>query len=177
MLTTLALGGAVSGPSVGGAAFGAYFNDGTGAKMDYYVQRTVQLIQTCHTEGLPTFTLKLTLTNTAPEDAASSLPTFVTGGGRFGTEPGQVQTNTVVYGPAQARIETARVNGESVPLGSYQHSQRPVGVLTSKLGPGQSATVEFDFANVVQKSEPTLDVTPTVQSKQDVVQPLVQESC
>lgn len=177
VLATLALGGAVSGPSVGGAAFGAYFNDGTGAKMDYYVQRTVQLVQACHSKGLPTFTLKVTLTNTAPEDAATSLPTFVTGGGKFGTEPGRVQTNTVVYGPTQARIENARIDGESVPLGSYQHNQRPVGVLTSKLGPGESATMEFDFANVVQKSEPTLDVTPTAQSKQEVIQPLVRQGC
>jgi hypothetical protein len=177
VLGGMAIGGAISGPSVGGAAFGAYFNDGTGAKMDYYMERTVQLLETCTAEGLPTYTLKVTLANTAPDDAASSLPESVTGDGRFGTEPGNVQTNTMAYGPVQARVETARIDGETVPVGSFQHDRRPVGVVTTRVAPGESVTVEFDFANVVQESEPTVDVTPTVQARDSVIQPLERQGC
>ncbi|MUK02259.1 DUF4012 domain-containing protein [Vibrio cholerae] len=166
------LAGAVTGPLVGGATFGAYFNDGTGAKMDYYVQRTAQLLRQCSDDGYSQYTLKVTLTNTAPADAATSLPEYVTGAGAFGVPAGRVQTNTVAYGPAQALLQTARINGEEVPLGSYSHGGRPVGILTTQLGPGESATLEVDFAKVVQEGEPVLDVTPTLQDLADVVLPL-----
>ena len=168
--TTLA--GAVTGPTAGGAAFGAYFNDGTGAKMDYYVRRTVQLQRSCTPEGYLQYTLAATLTNTAGADAAESLPAYVTGGGVFGVAPGTVQTNFVGYGPDKSRLQTARINGEPVPLGSHLHAERPVGVLTTRLAPGETVTVELDFTNVVQQSTPSLDVTPTIQPMSEVVLPL-----
>jgi hypothetical protein len=40
LLAETDLAGAALGPTVGGAAFGVYFNDGTAAKMDYYVRRS-----------------------------------------------------------------------------------------------------------------------------------------
>lgn len=161
---------------VGGAAFGAYFNDGTGGKMDYYVRRTVQLQRECTADGLLQYTLKATLTNAAPADAAESLPAYVTGGGAFGVPAGSVQTNFVGYGPEQAQLQTARVNGEPVPLGSHRHGGRPVGLVTTTLAPGQTATVEVDFSNVIQQSEPELDVTPTIQPISEVVMPLEGDS-
>ncbi|WP_253905834.1 DUF4012 domain-containing protein [Arthrobacter sp. H5] len=173
-----ALAGAATGASVGGASFGLYFNDGTGAKMDYYVRRTAQLIQTCQVDGYSQFTLKETLTNTAPDDAAVSLPRYVTGGGVFGVEPGRIKTNHIAYGPAQSLLLSARINGEEVPLGSFVHASRPVGVVTTELGPGESATVEIDFSKVVQESEPHLAVTPTIQSAEEMVLPMQRDvSC
>ncbi|KRF05354.1 hypothetical protein ASH00_11710 [Arthrobacter sp. Soil782] len=166
------LAGAATGSTVGGAAFGAYFNDGTGAKMDYYVRRTVQLEKNCTAGGYLQYTLTATLTNTAPIDAANALPTYVTGGGASGVPPGHVQTNFVAYGPDRSRLQTARINGEAVPLGSYRHGERPVGVLTTNLEPGETASVEVDFTNVVQTSEPTLDITPTIQPLSEVKLPL-----
>lgn len=171
-IRSTSLSGEVSGVGSGGAAFGAYFNDGTGAKMDYYVRRTVQLERTCTSDGYLQYTLTATLTNTAPKDAAESLPAYVTGDGVFGVPPGSIQTNFVGYGPDQSRLQTARINGESVPLGSYRHGERPVGIVTTTLAPGQSTTVELDFTNVVQTSEPVLDVTPTIQPMNEVVLPL-----
>ncbi|MDF9278725.1 DUF4012 domain-containing protein [Arthrobacter sp. EH-1B-1] len=176
VLASSAVAGAVTGTTSGGAAFGAYFNDGTGAKMDYYMRRTVQLRRSCTIEGYLQYTLTATLTNTAPADAARSLPEYVTGGGAFGVPAGTVQTNFVGYGPDQALLQTARLNGEPVPLGSYRHGDRPVGVLTTTLAPGETATVELDFTNVVQQSEPSLDVTPTIQPPADVVLPLTGEA-
>jgi hypothetical protein len=164
--------GAATGPQVGGASFGAYFNDGTGAKMDYYVRRTAQLLRQCSEDGYSQYTLRVSLTNTAPGDAATSLPEYVTGAGAFGVPPGRVQTNTVAYGPAQSFLQTARLNGEDVPLGSYSHGGRPVGILTTQLGPGETATLEIDFTKVVQEGEPVLDVTPTLQDPADVILPL-----
>ncbi|RJT81118.1 DUF4012 domain-containing protein [Arthrobacter cheniae] len=171
LLAQTDLAGAALGPTVGGAAFGVYFNDGTGAKMDYYIRRTVQLVKTCPGDGYSLYTVKVTLTNTAPADAATSLPEYVTGGGDFGVDPGRVKTNTVGYGPAQSLLQQARINGADVPVGSFAHGNRPVGILTTELGPGETTTLEMDFSKVVQDAEPVLDITPTVQDPADVLLP------
>lgn len=172
------LSGSISGPSVPAAQFGAYFNDGTGAKMDYYVKRTVQLIQQCTgTDGYGTVKMRITSTNTAPADAATSLPAYVTGGGIFGVPPGTAQSNVIAYGPAQAHVETAAQDGNQVPFGAQLHDDRPVGTLSVRLAPGQSSTVEFTFSKIVQHGQPEVVVTPTVQSMDKVILPTQSASC
>lgn len=171
------LAGSISGPSVAAAQFGVYFNDGTGAKMDYYVKRSVQLIKECAQNGYEQTTVRITSTNTAPLDAATSLPAYVTGDGIFGIPPGSVQTNVVTYGPAQANIETAEVDGQKTEFAPYSHGQRPVGVLSVRLAPGESKIVEFSFGKIVQHAEPNLFVTPTIQDVKDVILPTEIAQC
>ncbi|MDR6555727.1 hypothetical protein J2809_000058 [Arthrobacter pascens] len=169
ILAGTALGGSTSGPSVGGATFGAYFNDGTGAKMDFYVKRTVQLIQECPVDGYARVKVRVTVSNEAPLDAATALPTLVTGGGLYGVPPGSVQTNVVAYGPAQAQIETVHQDRVKTAFGSQLDGERPVGTLTTRLKPGQKSAVEFTFGKIVQSDDPALIVTPTVQPVDDVI--------
>ncbi|MDP9989349.1 hypothetical protein J2S98_004539 [Arthrobacter oryzae] len=171
------MSGAISGPSVSPAQFGVYFNDGTGAKMDYYIKRTVQLIKECPTEGYEQTRVRITSTNTAPADAAISLPRYVTGGGIFGVTPGTVQTNIVAYGPAQANVESAAIDGQKTPFAPYLHANRPVGVVAQQLAPGESKTVDITFGKIVQHAEPNLVVTPTVQPVKDVILPTEKPSC
>ena len=171
LISKYVLGGSIGGPSVSPAQFGVYFNDGTGAKMDYYMKRAVQLVKECPRDGYEETTVRITSTNTAPADAASSLPEYVTGDGDFGIPAGSVQTNLVVYGPAQANIETATMAGARTEFAPYFHSNRPVGTLAVRLAPGESKTVEFTFGKIVQHTEPNLVVTPTVQDVKDVILP------
>ncbi|WP_231511260.1 DUF4012 domain-containing protein [Arthrobacter sp. UNC362MFTsu5.1] len=163
------LSGSIAGPSVSPAQFGVYFNDGTGAKMDYYVKRTVQLVEECTSDEYGQIKVRITSTNTAPADAANSLPEYVTGGGVFGVPPGSVQTNVIAYGPVQANVETATVDGKKTDFAAHRHDNRPVGAVTVTLAPGQSSTVELTFGKIVQHTEPNLVVTPTVQPVKDVV--------
>lgn len=172
-----ALSGSVAGPSVAPAQFGVYFNDGTGAKMDYYVKRTVQLVKECPRDGYEETTVRIISTNTAPADAATSLPAYVTGDGTFGVSPGSVQTNIVAYGPVQAQVETARLDGERTEFAPHLHSNRPVGVLAVQLAPGESKTVEFTFSKIVQHSEPNVVVTPTVRDVKYVTLPTENAAC
>ncbi|WP_267276077.1 DUF4012 domain-containing protein [Arthrobacter sp. CDRTa11] len=169
VLNKYPLSGSTAGPSVSPAQFGVYFNDGTGAKMDYYVKRTVQLIRECTTDGYEQTTVRITSTNTAPPNAATSLPAYVTGGGIHGVPPGSVQTNVVAYGPSQATIETASKDGVRTEIGTHIHGARPVGVLGVRLAPGESSTVDFVFGKIVQHSEPNVVVTPTVQDVKNVI--------
>jgi hypothetical protein len=163
------LSGSIAGPSVAPAQFGVYFNDGTGAKMDYYVKRTVQLVEECPVDSHKQVRVRITSTNTAPADAATSLPAYVTGGGIFGVPAGTVQTNVVAYGPVQSNVETASVEGTKVSFAAHRHAKRPVGTVTVSLAPGQSSTVELTFSKIVQHTEPNVVVTPTVQAVKDVV--------
>ncbi|MCQ9163657.1 DUF4012 domain-containing protein [Arthrobacter sp. STN4] len=172
ILETQRIGGTISGPAVPAAAFGVYFNDGTGAKMDYYVKRTVQLVQKCTAGGYGEYTAKISLTNTAPGSAATALPEYVTGGGVYGISPGHVATNVIAYGPSQARAQAVRVDGKTTGFGSFSQDERPVGVVRVELAPGQTTTVEIDFSKVVQTSAAQLEVTPTIQKTSDVILPL-----
>ncbi|MDP9982285.1 hypothetical protein J2W14_001673 [Pseudarthrobacter oxydans] len=161
--------GSIAGPSVAPAQFGVYFNDGTGAKMDYYVKRNVQLVKNCDKDGYEQTTVRVTSTNTAPADAATSLPPYVTAGGFYGVPAGSVRTNVIAYGPVQANVETAAVDGEKTDFAAHRHANRPVGAVTVTLAPGQSSTVELTFGKIVQHAEPNVVVTPTVQPVKDVI--------
>ncbi|MEJ1178635.1 MULTISPECIES: DUF4012 domain-containing protein [unclassified Pseudarthrobacter] len=169
ILDRYTISGAVDGPSIAPAQFGVYFNDGTGAKMDYYVKRTVQLVKECPKDGYEQTTVRITSTNVAPEDAASALPAYVTGDGIFGVPPGSVQTNIVTYGPALANIESARLGGQRIEFAPYLHGNRPVGVISVRLAPGETQTVDFTFGKIVQHAEPNIFVTPTVEDIKDVI--------
>lgn len=177
VIAKYALSGSIAGPSVSPAQFGVYFNDGTGAKMDYYVKRTVQLIKECVQDGYEQTSIRISSTNTAPTDAATSLPAYVTGDGIFGVPPGSVRTNIVTYGPVQANMETAKLDGQRTEFAPYQHSNRPVGVLAVQLAPGETKTVQFTFGKIVQHTEPNLVVTPTVQDVKDVILPTENTQC
>lgn len=163
------LSGSITGPSISPAQFGVYFNDGTGAKMDYYVKRTVQLIQECPAGDYSQITVRVTSTNTAPSDAATSLPAYVTGGGKFGIAPGTVQTNVTAYGPVQANLAGASQGGQQVSVSSNRHDGRPVGTTTVTLTPGETSTVDIKFNKIVQHTTPEVRVTPTVQDLKDVI--------
>lgn len=169
--------GSIAGPSVAPAQFGVYFNDGTGAKMDYYVKRTVQLIKECPQDGYEETIVRITSTNTAPADAATSLPPYVTGDGNFGVPPGIVQTNIAAYGPVQGQVESAKLDGQKSEFAPYFHSGRPVGVLAIRLAPGETRTVDFTFGKIVQHTEPNVVVTPTVQDVKDVTLPTENATC
>lgn len=172
LISETRLAGAVNGTMLGsGSTFGMYFNDGTGAKMDYHARRTVQLIQQCRTQGYGRFTLRVAVTNAAPTDAANLLPAYVTGNGFYGIKPGNFRTNYIGYGPAQSLLESVYVNGKPSPFASAKHGQRPVGSVTVELEPGQSAEIDFVYTKVIQETEARLSVTPTAVSRSEVVLP------
>ncbi|AOY70083.1 hypothetical protein ARZXY2_517 [Arthrobacter sp. ZXY-2] len=163
------LGGLTSGPNVSPAQFGVYFNDGTGAKMDFWVKRTVQVVRDCGRNGYREVTVRVTSTNTAPSNAATALPSYVTGGKAFGIPEGTVQTNVIVYGPTQSAIDTVTKDEKQIPFTAQRHNQRGVGSSTIRLAPGESTTLDFNIGHIVQNAEPDVVVTPTTQAVKDVL--------
>lgn len=162
------VGGSIAGTGHSSAEFGVYFNDATGAKMDYYVKRTAQLTEVCSPTSEPQVKVTVMATNTAPADAATSLPKYVTGGGVYGVPAGTVQTNIIVYGPPGSLVDSALSNGREVGINGQFHSRRPIGTVTSRLAPGESETLDFTFVKVAPMGPLSLAVTPTVFPVSDV---------
>lgn len=171
------ISGLISGSSVSPAEFGVYFNDGTGAKMDYWMKRSTHVMKDCTRDGYREVTISVTSTNGAPADAATSLPEYVTGAGAFGVPAGSVQTNVVAYGPVQSNIDTVVKDGHKISFAAQRHAQRAVGTSTIRLAPGESATLEFTFGHIVQHDKPKLVTTPTTQSSKDVIHATSLASC
>ncbi|WP_460799353.1 DUF4012 domain-containing protein [Microbacterium sp. GXF0217] len=143
-LASTTLGGVLPTDDENATWVGVVFNDTTGAKLDYYADAAFT-VATGVCAGEPTTRIRVTWTNGAPEDAATSLPEYVTAGGRYGVPPGETRTLIAVYGPqgatpvrverdgAEEDVQTAVIDGRTV----LQHSVQ--------LAPGESTTITVDY--------------------------------
>jgi hypothetical protein len=87
----------------------------------------------------------VTLTNTAPSDAASTLPKYVTGGGAFGVTPGNVATIVSAYGvPGMQSLGVTR-DGEVSQFHPATDSSYPVSSASVELAPGESSVLRFGW--------------------------------
>ncbi|WP_138443897.1 DUF4012 domain-containing protein [Sinomonas susongensis] len=144
--------------------FGVYLNDATGAKMDYYLRESYKIGGAmCRADGRPTWQLEVTLTNTAPSDAASALPAYVTGGGVYGVQPGDVKTQVSVYAPPSAIYLGSSQDGNVLSVHSDMDSGYPVAQTAPVLSPGQTVTLKFQFLGAPNaETKPDMISTPTV---------------
>lgn len=118
--------------------FGVYLNDATGAKMDTYLDVHIGLGEvSCRQDGRPHYAVDVTLSNTAPADAAIALPASVTGGGYYGVAPGNVKTLILVYGPKDAQNIGVTRAGEKIPYHPATDNGYPVSQMSVELAPGE----------------------------------------
>lgn len=114
--------------------------------MDYYLTTTVATGQAvCRRDGRVTIVVEVTLTSTAPLDAATSLPEYVTGGGSFGVTPGNIRTLVSVYGPPEAVNLGATSNPGEFGIHTTTDTGSPVTSYQVELAPGQSSTVQLSM--------------------------------
>ncbi|WP_105033681.1 DUF4012 domain-containing protein [Cryobacterium aureum] len=126
--------------------FGLYLNDGTGSKMDVYLDvQTAIGQQTCRKDLRPQYALEVTLTNTAPADAATSLPPYVTGGGGFGVAPGNIKTLIAGYGTKAMQNLGLTRDGVEVPYHPAADAGYPVSSIGIELAPGESTVLRFNW--------------------------------
>jgi len=146
--------------------FGVFLNDGTASKMDYYLTKTVAIgSSVCRPDGRPTSVVEVTLKNTAPADAATSLPAYVTGGGGFGTPPGKIKTLVAVYAPENAIYLGSTQDGKQVGVQTVMDGTSPVAQLQTVLAPGQSTTFRVAFLGDAENAKAGVQAisTPGVQ--------------
>jgi hypothetical protein len=156
------LAGQVPVSSDESTAFGVYFNDATGAKMDYYLSSAIGIASgNCRVDERPNFEVQVKLESRAPTDAGESLPAYVTAGGDFGVTPGNIRTNVYVYAPAGSVPYSVSIDGQEYAFVSANHDQHSVAGVTVELSPGQISTVSMKFVGDADAAESvTLQHTP-----------------
>jgi hypothetical protein len=157
--------------------FGVYLNDGTGSKMSYYVNPQVSLewssCQYTPTSSYRELTLRVNLTNTAPSDAATSLPTYVTGGGAYGTPLGSANVVQNIFLPEGfSLLRTGATNQEG--FSTKQLDGRTVLTFGVELAPGATESVEVAVGGASSGTDAEASVTPTANSS---LSPVVSASC
>lgn len=143
---------------------GVYLNDMTGSKMSAYLDVELGAGSVmCRNDGRRNAAVRVTLTNRAPADAASSLPAYVTGGGNHGVSPGNIRTSIHVYGPPGAYNLGVESGGELIPYHPTSDSGYTLSGVDVELAPGQSATYTFGFlADVLGMGDTVIESTPTI---------------
>jgi hypothetical protein len=169
-------GTAVAGPlptsSASERQFGIYLNDATGAKMDFWLRKTVAVgSAVCRADGRPTSVVQVTLKNTAPADAATSLPAYVTGAGDFGVDPGKVQTNVAVYAAKGEIYLGSMQDGKAAAPHTAVDGEHPVVQIQTLLAPGQSTTFSVTFLGSAKQAKAAVTAMSTPTITQSAVQP------
>ncbi|PSL38912.1 uncharacterized protein DUF4012 [Labedella gwakjiensis] len=144
--------------------YGVYINDSTGAKMGTYLEYRLGAVDTsCRNDGRPYRDVEVTVTSTAPTDAATSLPSYVTGGGQFGVTPGNTKIILAFYGADGSQFVGIERGGEAVSSRTAQDFGLPVVLTTVELAPGETATIHVRWLAPEDPSDsPVTEMTPGV---------------
>jgi hypothetical protein len=165
LLAETALGGRIPRDGEGARPFvGVFLNDGTGAKMQYYLDHRVDVSpQVCNREGRQELAVRVTLESRAPKDP-SRLPPYVVGmAEELGVRPGAMRVNVHLYAPLGGWIDSSAYDGEERPLHEVEHLGRPVGSRTVEIAPGQTRELTYTvMTGLDQTGEVDLRVTPGV---------------
>ena len=144
VLAASALGGTIPEDTDETSYVGVLMNDTTGGKMDYYTRASITTsIGTC--QGTPTTQVRVTWTNTAPADAATALPAYVTADGFYGVPAGTVRTLIAVYGPEGATPSHVDRDGDEDGVQTAVLGDRSVLQHEVSLAPGESTTITVEF--------------------------------
>ncbi|GIJ76818.1 Protein of unknown function [Micromonospora phaseoli] len=121
---------------------GVFLNDGSGAKLGYYLRQTADLVVgDCHADGRRELNLRVTLRSTAP---ASGLSESVLGLAQAG-DPYTVRTLVSVYGPAGGAVLDTRLDGAETSVGNGTERRRQVATVNVEVGPGGIRTLEVSL--------------------------------
>ncbi|MFC4147605.1 DUF4012 domain-containing protein [Micromonospora mangrovi] len=139
---------------------GVFLNDGTGAKLGYYLRFSASLtVGDCQAEGRRELRLRVTVHSTAPR---SGLTESVTGLALAG-EPYTARTFVTVYSPTGGAVLGGRLDGKTTAMGGGTDRRRQVTLATVDVRPGATRTLDFTLVTG-RTSAGTADLvlTPTV---------------
>jgi hypothetical protein len=140
LITGTAVAGTLPGDDGRNPTVGILLNDGTGAKLGYYLTQAASLeVGGCAQDGSRELRLKVTLGSSAP---ASGLSESVTGLALAG-EPGTIRTNIMVFSPTHGTVADANLDGAELDFGTGFEHGRAVAVATLDLPPGARSTLSF----------------------------------
>jgi hypothetical protein len=138
---------------------GVFLNDGTGAKLGYYLKGSVAVRPgDCREDGRRELRLAIGLRSSAPRTGLSPLVV-----GTLGLAPPYtVRTNVMIFSPTGGGVGTVRRDGRPARIGGGYERGRAVGVLRVDLRPGQSTTLDVTVLTGVVPAGGTDEPAPTV---------------
>ncbi|MEE6259732.1 DUF4012 domain-containing protein [Plantactinospora sonchi] len=121
---------------------GVFLNDGSGAKLGYYLKRSAELtVGDCRPDGRRELHLRLTLQSTAP---SSGLSKSVRGLALAG-DPYTARLVIYVFSPLRGSPVGARLDGRPEPMGGGIERGRRVAVLGVDIGAGRTRVLEISL--------------------------------
>ncbi len=141
-------------------------NDGTGSKMSYYLRSRSQVRATRCFDAEQHLSGTLTLNQAISPKQAAGLPVSVTGGGAYGTTPGEQLVFVRVYGPFGGTVSRIRVDDELIELtDSVDLDGRPVSTVAVSISTTRDVVVSWDMTTGPgQTGAGELGMTPSVTS-------------
>ncbi len=155
------LAGALDRDPAGPPNVGIFLNDGTGAKMDYYLDYEASVEPVRCQGDRQLLDVRLTMTSRAPEGGAG-LPDYVAES-VAGVPRGTIRTTVYAYAPVEGYVDETRVDDEAISLDRLDHDGRSLVSTTVDVTPGQTRVLRFAMvAGEGQRGPADLRVTPGV---------------
>lgn len=140
---------------------GVFLNDGTGAKMDYYLDYTAN-VEPVRCQGeRQVLDVTLSMSSTAPR-GGEGLPDYVANTS-YGVPRGTIRTTVSAYAPIGGYVDGTALGDTDLSLDRLAHDGRSLVMTTLDLAPGESQELHFTMVSGPgQDGRPELRVTPGV---------------
>ncbi len=166
LLAGTVFAGTLPDSNLGSSVVGVYFNDAGGAKMGYYFDARTTVTSDSCASGPGSYLVDVALSSSAPMDAASSLPRYVTADGFFGVPAGTIRTKVIVYAPVGSLVVGTRVDGSDVRAQVEEHLGRRAAQFLIDLKPGESKTVSVELTGPDDTAGPVaVQATPLIRTQ------------
>jgi hypothetical protein len=128
---------------------GVFLNDGSGAKLGYYLTHSAGLtVGGCRRDGRRELRLRVTLGSTAPR---SGLTSSVLGLGLSG-DPYTARTLVHIFSPAAGSVVDAHLDGVGIGIGGGTERRRRVAIATVDIPAGRSRVLDVTLLTPVTRS-------------------------
>ncbi|WP_062387909.1 DUF4012 domain-containing protein [Demequina iriomotensis] len=141
-------------------ALGLFVNDGSGAKIAWYIDTDTTVTDHLCTDGsLAGQTVEVTFTHTFDGDV-DALPSWVKGT-EITVPAGRFAANVLLYPAAGTFVAAVRHDGEAAAMNPEVHDGRSVVEMWLNIGPGESTTLDFDIdTTATGLLRPLFEATP-----------------
>lgn len=149
---------------------GVYFADNVGSKMNFYLNQSIDVAQaTCRADGLESYRVAATLTNTMDPPFVKELSTSILGQQywKMGLAKGVQRLVVLLYAPPGSTITNVSVNGGPPQYQAHHDGDYPVGRVVVDIDPGAAVNVTYDVLagtpgvrTLEVKSTPMVTPTP-----------------
>lgn len=138
-------------------------NDATASKMSYYLRYGADIrAESCH-GSTQTLRGSMSLSQSIPPSEAAQLPDSVTGGGKYGNDPGDQLVFVRIYGPYGGTVESIRMDGRALDPRIVDLDGRPVATLIVQLSTTKDVVINWAMeTGDGQTGDGRLGMTPSV---------------